>query len=70
MFTKGKTVATIMATFTKTIKELEGVVEAQENKIDALTAEQARINVDIKDASSEKAKAAKIAQRLKVLIED
>jgi hypothetical protein len=70
MFTKGKTVATIMATFTKTIKELENVVEVQENKIDALTAEQARINVDIKDASAEKAKAAKIAQRLKVLIED
>lgn len=70
MFTKGKTVAKIMESFTKTITELEGVVEAQENKIDTLTAEQARINVDIKDATAEKTKAAKIAQRLKVLIED
>lgn len=70
MFTKNKTVAKIMESFTKTITELEGVVEAQENKIDTLTAEQARINVDIKDATAEKTKAAKIAQRLKVLIED
>lgn len=64
-----KTVASVMATFTKTISDLDSVAEVNEAVVVDLKAQKATIDTKIATANSEAAKASKISAALSAIID-